>query len=285
MTDATSIKAALSKLFNLDQLPEPSPSSAPPSPEQCAVCHDRGCGTHKGQIIACPANCEAARAYRQRIFETLCAKSGLPGKYKDFSFTTWQSIDPTFRTGKMLAATSAYLWAASEPFSLAQAAQTAGRADQADALGDDQRSWLVISGAHGLGKTGLAAAALNRAAQLNKSAIFMRAAELFSTVQSRYGSELTSADDTLSSIQSADMLILDECNIPAVTPDKSRIFEEVIRFRHARELPTLLTTNMSAQEFRNVWGDRSADVVMEASHWVTITGQKIRRQARNVESF
>lgn len=284
MTDKTSIKAALERLFNLAELPEPSPSSAPPPPEQCPVCHDRGCGTHKSQIIACPANCEASRVYRQRIFENLCAKSGLPGKYKDFTFTTWQSIDPVFRTGKMLAATSAYLWPEG-PFSLAEAAHTAGRDDQAAALGDDRRSWLVISGAHGLGKTGLAAAALNRAAQLNKSAIFMRAAELFSMVQSRYGSELTSADDTLSSIQSADMLILDECNIPAVTPDKSRIFEEVIRYRHARELPTLLTTNMTAAEFRNVWGDRSADVVMEASHWVIITGQKIRRQARSVESF
>jgi len=285
MTDTVSIKEMLERLFNLAELPEPSPSSAPPPPEQCAVCHDRGCGTHRGQVIACPENCAAARAYRRRIFESLCTKSGLPGKYKDFSFSTWQSIDPDFRTGKMLAAASAYHWAAGE-FSLAEAAHTAGRDDAAESLGDDHRSWLVISGAHGLGKTGLAAAALNRAASLTRPAVFLRLAEMFSTVQSRYGADATtSADDALQTIQMAEMLILDECNIPAVTSDKSRIFEEVIRYRHARELPTLLTTNLSIQEFRSAWGDRSADVVMEAAHWINITGKKIRRQARSVESF
>jgi IstB-like ATP binding protein len=284
MTDMIPIKEMLTRLFNLEETP---PNSAPPPAviEQCTVCHDRGCGTHKGQIIACPANCTAARTYRQRVIEALCTRSGLPGKYKTFTFATWQTIEPDYRAGKMLAAAAAFLWPAGS-FSLASAAHAVGRDDAAAALGDDTRAWLVVSGAHGLGKTGLAAAALNRAAALNKPAIFMRLAEMFSTVQSRYGTDTaTSADDALQSIQMADLLILDECNIPAVTPDKSRIFEEVIRYRHARELPTLLTTNFTVQEFRATWGDRAADVVMEAAHWVNITGKKIRRQARSVESF
>ncbi|HEX3156831.1 MAG TPA: ATP-binding protein [Candidatus Angelobacter sp.] len=285
MSDMIPIKEMLTRLFNLEEEP-PSSATPPAAPaEECTFCHDRGCGTHKGQIIACPANCTAARAYRQRVIESLCTRSGLPGKYKNFSFATWQSIPEDFRIGKMLAAAAACLWPEGS-FSLAQAAHIVGRDDAAAQLGDDARAWLIISGAHGLGKTGLAAAALNRAAALNKPAIFMRLAEMFSAVQSRYGTDsATSADDALGSIQAADLLILDECNVPAVTPDKSRIFEEVIRYRHARELPTLLTTNLTVTEFRNTWGDRAADVAMEASHWVNITGKKIRRQARSVESF
>lgn len=287
MSDMVSIKDKLSELFKLQPQEQPPNSATPPTlqREACAVCHDRGCGTHKGKIIPCPENCQAAREYRQRVIENLCTRSGLPGKYRDFTFTTWQRLADDLRVGKMLAATAAWLWPAGS-FSLAAAARMVGRDDAAEQLGDDERAWLIISGAHGLGKTGLAAAALNRAAALNKPAIFMRLAELFTAVQSRYGSDAqVSADDALASIQAADLLILDECNVPAVTPDKSRIFEEVIRYRHARDLPTLLTTNLSVTDFRNIWGDRAADVAMESSHWVTISGKKIRRQARNVESF
>lgn len=291
-TESVSIKAALLRLFNLQEMP---PSSGQPPAviaPRCLTCKDRGyvrTGAPVGdplfgQLVLCSApGCPAAAAAGRVRYEALCKKSGVPGKYRDFTFNTFQALGPDMREGKMLGATAAYLWAEGKPYTLTDAAKIAGR--DVD-MGKDVRAWLVLSGTHGLGKTGLAAAALNHMARNGREALYVRLAEAFSGIQSRYGQDSgVSSDDVLTALQVVDTLILDECNVPQATPDKQRIFEEIIRFRHARELPTLLTTNLSADEFRAMWGDRSTDVLLEACHFVKMGGKKIRHQSQTVESF
>jgi DNA replication protein DnaC len=86
-------------------------------------------------------------------------------------------------------------------------------------------------------------------------------------------------------MQEAELLIIDEANIVQPTDDKRRIFEEILRWRGARELPTVLTCNVSQDEFTAMWGERTSVIVFQRAHWIKMGGERLRRVSSVVESF
>lgn len=270
---------------------EPSPPvpPAPPSPK-CPMCGDFGWIIGKsldcpnGKPMICPnPNCTVANEQRIASAAKQLQRSGLPSRYAALSFTSWYALDAAFRQGKELAAGAAWMFAQNRPFSLNDAAVAAGY----DTIGETEaRSWLVLQGGLGVGKTGLAAAAINEMILNGRSVLYYRTGELFTDIQSRYGqSDGVSADTLIESIKSAPALVLDEMNVPRASDDKQRIIEEIIRYRHGNDLPTLITCNVTTKEFSVMWGERTSDVVFEQAHWIVVQGARLRRSAKIQESF
>lgn len=266
-------------------------ADAPPS-FACDVCEDRGVvrvdlpydHPQFGKLFPCPnPNCPTANANRASASARLLKRSGLPAKYAALNFNTWYALPDYLRAGKELAAASAWLFARGGAFTLDEAAATL---DYALIGADEPREWLVLQGGLGVGKTGLAAAAMNQMALVGRAALYYRVGDLFADVQSRYGqTEGASADQLLEEVKSAPALILDEMNVPRVSDDKQRIIEEIIRYRHGRDLPTLITCNVDAKAFAAMWGERTADVIFEQAHWIIVKGERLRRRAEIKESF
>lgn len=268
-----------------------SPLVPPPPPSAvCETCDDIGWIIIKS--AACPAGeprvcpnpqCTAGREHREARSLRLLKRSGLPSRYAALTFETWYALPDALRAGKELAAACAWLFANGGAFSLDEAAT----ALELEPMGsDERRAWVVLQGGLGVGKTGLAAAAMNEMALTGKAALYYRVGELFADIQSRYGSESgLSADDLLETVKATPVLILDEMNVPRASDDKQRIIEEIIRYRHGRDLPTLITCNVAPKEFTAMWGERTSDVVFEQAHWIFVRGERLRRSALVMESF
>jgi len=271
------------------ELASPPVPPAPPS-YQCDTCGDvgwllvRSADCPQGEAKACPnPDCAAAHEQRAHSAARQLQRSGLPARYAALSFESWYALDAAFRQGKELAAGAAWMFSQSRPFSLNDAALAAGYEATGDA---EERAWLVLQGGLGVGKTGLAAAAINEMVFAGRSALYYRTGELFADIQSRYGqSEGVSADTLIDSIKSAAVLVLDEMNVPRASDDKQRIVEEIIRYRHGNDLPTLITCNVTTKEFAGMWGERTADVIFEQAHWIIVQGARLRRSAKVQESF
>jgi len=250
------------------------PGSAPPPLPVCETCEGRGYVRYTlpyghpdwGKLWPCPAPACAARQQAQAARAAhLLRKSGLPDKYRAYTFASWLALPDDMRQGKRPALRAAWAWA-----------ESAG-APVAITDGGEARPWLVLQGGLGLGKTGLAAAVVQHLVARSQAITFCRVQEMFIDIQSRYGKDdAPSADDVLQAIQRAPRLILDEANIPNVTADKQRLMEEIIRYRHGHELTTIITCNVDYRGFIDMWGERTADVVAEAAHWITLSGPKLR---------
>lgn len=296
--------AALLAQMQIDGTLPPPPA---PAPIRCQVCGDRGIvGISKdrdgaivgpghplfGKSIPCPAaDCEEGSKARRNRFERLLSKAGLPDTYKSMTFASFGELDSQQRRGKELAAGAAYAFANSSGrnhmYSLQEAA-AAVTGDQSliNRQSPEAKNWLVLQGGLGMGKTGLAAAIVNEMSAGLVPVLFFRLQEMFQEIQSRYGKDASpTADELILEIQRAPVLILDEFNVSNVSNDKARIIEEVIRYRHGRSLATVITCNVDQRGMSAMWGDRTADVIFERAHWISLGGQKLRRTNSAVESF
>lgn len=270
-------------------------------PIVCEVCADKGVvslnvppGHPKfGKWEICPnTDCPAANEKRSRRYDKMLKRSGLPSMYMLFDFDTWQRLPQQQRVGKELAAAAAWMFVERRTsqcnFSLREATKLIRPDDTGlhAKYSDNGKNWLVFQGGLGLGKTGLAASIVNELSALGSTVLYLRLQEMFTEIQSRYGKdEPPSADELFEDIRRAPVLILDECNIANVSQDKTRLMEELIRFRHARQLPTVLTCNVGQQGFSQMWGERTADVIFSAAHWIVLKGDKLRQVSSEVESF
>lgn len=279
--------ARFTKQYGIE--PSPPVPPAPPS-HKCETCADVGWIIGKtadcpnGKPILCPnPACIIANEQRAASAAKQLQRSGLPARYAPLTFKSWYEQPDAFRVGKELAAGAAWMFSRGGAFSLNDAAVAAGY----EAIGEDEpRSWLVLQGGLGVGKTGLAAASINEMVIAGRSALYYRTGELFADIQSRYGQdEGVSADQLLETIKAAPVLVLDEMNVSRASDDKQRIVEELIRYRHGNDLPTLITCNVDTKKFEAMWGERTADVIFEQAHWIVVQGARLRRSAKVQESF
>lgn len=273
----------------------------PPTPEPvCETCGGRGMvGINApvghplfSKLIPCPnKDCPDGRRLRVSRYEKLLTKSGLPDTYRSLTLQSFIDLPEEMRRGKELAAGAAWIFSQRREqdhyLSLRESAQAVTEDSSIiQRYTPDLKNWLVFQGGLGLGKTGLAAAIVNELSGSFSPVLFFRLQEMFAEIQSKYGkTEGTSADELILEIQRAPVLILDEMNVSNVSADKTRLVEEIIRFRHGRSLPTVITCNVDQKGFASMWGERTADVVYERSHWIVMGGAKLRKTGQEVTSF
>ena len=141
---------------------------------------------------------------------------------------------------------------------------------------------VMLYGQTGVGKTHLAVAASWVKIGLGKPVLFYSAAELVRKMQS--GVNDGTLDETISSVKSAQNLVLDDLGREYTTNWTTAIFHEIIdyRYNNRNNINTFITTNHSLSELETILGvpvvSRLTDHV--ASSVVIMDGQDVRNKDR-----
>lgn len=251
-----------------------------PKAYQCDTCHDMGviCSDvtdnndpRFGKLFLCPnPTCPARNANLQAKYQKLIEKSKIPTKYINFSFASWKEA-ATHRSGQ----DNWFLdfvenWVTAPGHWLTMPGRWLGGADVT-------RNSLIFSGDYGVGKTGLMIAVANALMAQGEQPLYIRAMDYIDMKYVTYANTVTETDrEAIQLIQSAPILCLDDFNVANGTANKQDVIEDLLRYRHGHELPTLLTTNLAPDGLAHLWGKRAVDALMEAAHWIPVGGAPLR---------
>lgn len=162
-------------------------------------------------------------------------------------------------------------------------------------VGDDVvRNSIVFQGPYGVGKTSLAAAIVNHLRSRNEHVLFIRAYNVVTSVQDRYGKvnpdkspEYPTTEDVKKSIYEVPILVIDEFGISGISSDRRNIMEEIIRYRHNNDLPTIVTMNENKGQLSadTNWGMRILESFNEMAHWIPMGGVPLRQASEFTEAI
>jgi DNA replication protein DnaC len=120
----------------------------------------------------------------------------------------------------------------------------------ARAYAEYARDWLVFFGAYGCGKTHLAAAIANRRVELGYPALFVVAPDLLDHLRAAFSPQSSvSYDKRFEEVRTAPLLILDDLGTESATPWAREKLYQIVNYRYAARLPTVITTTLSIDEF------------------------------------
>ncbi len=114
--------------------------------------------------------------------------------------------------------------------------------------------WLVLLGDNGSGKTHLAAAIVNYRYQNKKPALFIVVPDFLDHLRSAFNPESKiSYDQFFESVRSTPLLVLDDFGKQTTTPWAQEKLYQVINYRYNARLATVVTTNHSIEEIREIY--------------------------------
>ncbi len=212
---------------------DPPPDRSDNGSGDCEVCAGRGWFTSDApagdpefsRVVAC--GCRRDQLERERA-DRLLRYSNL-GHLTRFSFET---LGPDGRSGRPQERRS---------FRAAYEA--------ASGYAEEPRGWLVITGAHGSGKTHLAAAIANRCIETGKPVFFVHVPDLLDHLRAGFSPTAeVSYSNLYEQVAGAPLLVLDGLGAQSATPWAQEKLQQVLNHRYNAELPTVITTAASLDE-------------------------------------
>ena len=146
---------------------------------------------------------------------------------------------------------------------------------------------LLLMGDHGTGKTWLATATFKHLLWHadDKSGIWTKFYDFIREVQSTYSAAAeTTVRKVLGRYQHTPILLLDDVGdltVEEQTEDRRRLLYEVLDKRNDEMLPTLLTSNLSPARFREQFGERTLERVIEMAAMYRMEGRNYRQNPIN----
>lgn len=275
----------------------------------CDVCEDRGVIRYEvpmsdprfGKLHPCPnPDCPARMRRAIERVERFKAAAEWEADYAVWTFDTFSEtvkarfveaqIPPeTRQRGAFYQKHGAYAAAryfaehVGQAFSMGEATQAIWNAKYPGANADRLSNSVVLRGDVGLGKTGLAIAAVNLMRDNGQAVVFTRVQTIIRRIQETYGDAATERlDDVLAFYAGAPVLVIDEFGLELYADDRLEKLEEIVRGRDRKGLPMMITTNLSRDDMYRLWKPRIADVVAK-SHIVPMGGVKLRDTAARDE--
>lgn len=85
-------------------------------------------------------------------------------------------------------------------------------------------------------------------------------------------------DDRMESLERASALVVDDLGVEYDDRQGNfrSLFDALVNARYALTLPTLITTNLPAEAFKERYGERVADRIREVGRFVSIAGESMR---------
>jgi DNA replication protein DnaC len=142
----------------------------------------------------------------------------------------------------------------------------------------DKKENILFIGPTGVGKTGLAAGILLKALENGYRCQFVKAQDLFDDMYASLADR--SSRQLLKRLARLDVLLIDELGYLNLKPEQSNIFFKLMEERYRRK-PTIVTTNLSYDEWAGFLGNRSMVEAMLSRirhhcHTVRIDGPSLR---------
>lgn len=277
---------------------EACPACNPAEIPSCVVCGDMGMivldvpvdDPRFGKPIPCPAGCATVLRQQNDLAARLLRRSQLPEEYQACSFVAFDALPAEYRRGKEDARRAAQYFVDAAPGHYVDAGWLMPSLKH---LAGEKRNWLIFSGLHGLGKTGMAASITNHLIAQGWPVLYIRLQDAYQAIQRRYREDweaLGKRDDfeTLSStavldeIRKAPVLVLDEWFVTdgkgkaLESADKRDKLENIMRYRAAEHLPTVITTNYALDVLETAWGTTTLSVVRRNSFVIPFAGTPLR---------
>lgn len=145
--------------------------------------------------------------------------------------------------------------------------------------GDGARESVLLYGDYGVGKTGLAVAAMREATTLRKlAALFVATPDLLDKIRATYsaGYSDATANALIQSVKEIPLLVLDD--LGAERPSdwvREKLFT-IVNHRHDHCLPTIFTSNLSPRQLAGHVGERTAWRIVEMSTVLHVEGPNLR---------
>lgn len=143
-------------------------------------------------------------------------------------------------------------------------------------LADASKTWLVLCGAKGTGKSVAATWAVRHAITTGSTAAFRRASELAKL------SGFDAGAVELETLKRVDLLVLDDVGTETLTDWARAQLHELVDYRHEAYGRTILTSNLSwkgAGGLEARLGERIVDRIAQAGTRVQVSGVSMRRGA------
>lgn len=139
----------------------------------------------------------------------------------------------------------------------------------------------VLLGGLGVGKTHLAIGCVQYVMSSGHTAMYMTAFEMVSRLRDtmRKDSEI-GGSKLLDALGAVELLVIDEIGVQAPTDDAKMHVANVLDRRYMNGLPSMLLSNLCAEEFNAYLGDRIADRLCETGRFLELSGESYRSIAR-----
>jgi glutaredoxin len=250
------------------------------------------------RLVPCPS-CEKGRALNRELLDKRLARTKLPERYAEASLVKWGNPIHPSREGKVQALFACREFVDSgkhQVSSHAVATRILNFYDGKNPNGmvlsalrkleakleapDSIRNGLVLWGDYGVGKTWLAAAAMNDLAKAGEYVLYMRMSQLLQTLRDTWKSE-EKTGDLLTHYSTVPVLFIDDMSDNSVDdkplpPHQQDFAAAIMRNRMGDMLPTLVTTNWEQPAFEHKWGSVCSEVMFEGLHWIKVGGAKLR---------
>ncbi|MFH1485125.1 MAG: ATP-binding protein [Chloroflexota bacterium] len=131
---------------------------------------------------------------------------------------------------------------------------------EARAFADLPEDWLIYLGAHGCGKTHLAAAIANHHVSAGHPAVFMVVPELLDHLRYTFSPDSkVTYDELFERVKKTPLLVLDDLGAETSTPWAQEKLYQIINYRYNAKLPTVITTNLHIEDIETRLSSRMAD--------------------------
>lgn len=138
---------------------------------------------------------------------------------------------------------------------------------------------IIFSGTTGTGKTHLACGIANQIITDNHTALFIGVVKAIRRVKETYGKKGETESEAIKWFLKPDLLILDEVGVQFGSDTEKLILFEILNERYENFRPTIIISNLSAENLREYIGDRIMDRMREnGGKFIKFTWESHRMQ-------
>lgn len=148
---------------------------------------------------------------------------------------------------------------------------------------DEEKKGLLLSGSTGTGKTTIAYCVYRVRAERGEAVAWINSTNFIKRVQATYrdGYSGPSENDIIGAVIKAQFLVIDDLGEVALgnsqaSANRLEIMRQVIDGRYSRDLPTVITTNLTIEQLYAQFGSLIASRIRGLCHCLVVDGPDLR---------